>query len=183
MASMLYRDYSREEGEWIPNVHGGRENLEAIDFLRTLNTEVYQRHSDVQMFAEESTDWPMVSKPIYLGGLGFGLKWDMGWMHDTLKYMAHEPVHRKYHHNELTFRMIYAFHENFIAAAVARRGGARQGIVAVARCRATTGRSSPICGCCTVTCTACPARSCCSWGRVWPVGRMAARCQPAVESA
>jgi 1,4-alpha-glucan branching enzyme len=114
VASMLYRDYSRKEGEWIPNVHGGRENLEAIDFLRTLNTEVYQRHSDVQMYAEESTDWPMVSKPIYLGGLGFGLKWDMGWMHDTLKYVACEPVHRKYHHNELTFRMIYAFHENFM---------------------------------------------------------------------
>ncbi len=114
VASMLYRDYSREEGEWIPNVHGGRENLEAIDFLRTMNTEVYQRHEDVQMFAEESTDWPMVSKPTYLGGLGFGLKWDMGWMHDTLKYIAHEPVHRKFHHNDLTFRMIYAFHENFI---------------------------------------------------------------------
>jgi 1,4-alpha-glucan branching enzyme len=113
VASMLYRDYSRKEGEWIPNEFGGRENLEAIDFLRTLNTEVYQRHSDVQMYAEESTDWPMVSKPIYLGGLGFGLKWDMGWMHDTLRYMAHEPVHRKYHHNELSFRMIYAFHENF----------------------------------------------------------------------
>ncbi len=114
VASMLYRDYSRKEGEWIPNVHGGRENLEAIDFLRTMNTEVYQRHSDVQLFAEESTDWPMVSKPIYLGGLGFGLKWDMGWMHDTLQYMTHDPVHRKYHHNELTFRMLYAFNENFI---------------------------------------------------------------------
>jgi 1,4-alpha-glucan branching enzyme len=113
VASMLYRNYSREDGEWIPNIYGGRENLEAIDFLRSLNTEVYQRHPDVQMFAEESTDWPMVSKPVYLGGLGFGLKWDMGWMHDTLQYMAHEPVHRKYHHNELTFRMIYAFHENF----------------------------------------------------------------------
>ena len=113
VASMLYRDYSREEGEWIPNKHGGRENLEAIDFLRTMNTEVYQRHGDVQMFAEESTDWPMVSKPIYLGGLGFGLKWDMGWMHDTLKYMSLDPIHRKFHHNELTFRMVYAFHENF----------------------------------------------------------------------
>lgn len=113
VASMLYRDYSRKASEWIPNKHGGRENLEAIDFLRKLNTEVYQRHSDVQMYAEESTDWPMVSKPIYLGGLGFGLKWDMGWMHDTLRYMAHEPVHRKYHHNELSFRMVYAFHENF----------------------------------------------------------------------
>jgi 1,4-alpha-glucan branching enzyme len=113
VASMLYLDYSREEGEWIPNVHGGRENLEAISFLRTFNEEVYQRHGDTQTMAEESTDWPMVSRPVYLGGLGFGFKWDMGWMHDTLKYMAHEAVHRKYHHNEMTFRMIYAFNENF----------------------------------------------------------------------
>jgi 1,4-alpha-glucan branching enzyme len=90
VASMLYRDYSRKAGEWVPNVHGGRENLEAIDFLRRLNTEVYQHHPGVQTFAEESTAWPMVSRPTYLGGLGFGLKWDMGWMHDTLRYMAHD---------------------------------------------------------------------------------------------
>jgi len=113
VASMLYLDYSREQGEWIPNKFGGRENLEAIDLLRTLNTEIYRRHADVQTIAEESTAWPMVSRPIYVGGLGFGLKWDMGWMHDTLKYMAHEPVHRKYHHDQLSFRMIYAFNENF----------------------------------------------------------------------
>jgi 1,4-alpha-glucan branching enzyme len=114
VASMLYLDYSRQEGEWIPNKYGGRENIDAIDFLRTFNSEVYQRHNDVQTFAEESTAWPMVSRPTYVGGLGFGLKWDMGWMHDTLKYMAHEPIHRKYHHHELTFRMIYAYNENFI---------------------------------------------------------------------
>ncbi len=114
VASMLYLDYSRKEGEWIPNVHGGRENLEAIDFLQTFNTEIYQRHPDVQTFAEESTDWPMVSRPTYLGGLGFGMKWDMGWMHDTLKYMSHDPVHRRYHHNQLSFRMLYAFNENFL---------------------------------------------------------------------
>jgi 1,4-alpha-glucan branching enzyme len=114
VASMLYLDYSRKEGEWVPNVHGGRENLEAIDFLRRLNAEVYQHYPDVQTFAEESTAWPMVSRPAYLGGLGFGLKWDMGWMHDTLRYMMHDPVHRKHHHNELTFRMVYAFNENFI---------------------------------------------------------------------
>jgi 1,4-alpha-glucan branching enzyme len=114
VASMLYRDYSRKAGEWVPNVHGGRENLEAIDFLRRLNSEVYLHHPDVQTFAEESTSWPMVSRPTYLGGLGFGLKWDMGWMHDTLRYMAHDPVHRKHHHNELSFRMVYAFNENFI---------------------------------------------------------------------
>ncbi len=114
VASMLYLDYSRKEGEWIPNAFGGRENLEAIDFLRRFNSEVYSRHPDAQTLAEESTSWPMVSRPNYVGGLGFGFKWDMGWMHDTLKYMAHDPIHRKYHHNQLTFRMIYAFHENFV---------------------------------------------------------------------
>jgi 1,4-alpha-glucan branching enzyme len=114
VASMLYLDYSRKEGEWIPNKYGGRENLDAISFLRKFNEVVYERHPDTQTIAEESTSWPMVSRPTYVGGLGFGMKWDMGWMHDTLKYMAHEPVHRKYHHNELTFRMVYAFHENFV---------------------------------------------------------------------
>jgi len=114
VASMLYLDYSRKEGEWIPNMFGGRENLEAIDFLRRFNTEVYQHHGDVQSIAEESTAWPAVSRPTYVGGLGFGLKWDMGWMHDTLHYIGHDPVHRKFHHNELTFRMLYAFHENFV---------------------------------------------------------------------
>jgi 1,4-alpha-glucan branching enzyme len=114
VASMLYLDYSRKEGQWIPNKYGGRENLEAIDFLRRLNEEVYTKYPDVQTFAEESTAWPMVSRPPYLGGLGFGLKWDMGWMHDTLQYMSHDPIHRKYHHNNLTFRMLYAFNENFV---------------------------------------------------------------------
>jgi 1,4-alpha-glucan branching enzyme len=114
VASMLYLDYSRKAGEWVPNMYGGRENLEAIDFLRRFNAEVYQHHQDTQTIAEESTAWPMVSRPNYVGGLGFGLKWDMGWMHDTLKYMSHEPIFRKFHHNQLTFRMIYAFHENFV---------------------------------------------------------------------
>jgi 1,4-alpha-glucan branching enzyme len=114
VASMLYLDYSRKEGEWIPNVYGGRENLDAIEFLRRFNSEIYQSYPDTQTIAEESTAWPMVSRPAYVGGLGFGLKWDMGWMHDTLQYMNHDPVHRKFHHNELTFRMIYAFHENFV---------------------------------------------------------------------
>jgi 1,4-alpha-glucan branching enzyme len=114
VASMLYLDYSRKEGEWIPNVHGGRENLEAIGFLRQLNETVYKSYAGVQTIAEESTAWPMVSRPLYVGGLGFGFKWDMGWMHDTLRYMALDPVHRKYHHNELTFRMLYAFSENFV---------------------------------------------------------------------
>jgi 1,4-alpha-glucan branching enzyme len=114
VASMLYLDYSRKEGEWIPNEFGGRENLEAIDFLRRFNAEVYKHHHHVQTIAEESTAWPMVSRPTYVGGLGFGMKWDMGWMHDTLEYFSKEPVHRKFHHNELTFRMIYAWHENFV---------------------------------------------------------------------
>jgi 1,4-alpha-glucan branching enzyme len=113
VASMLYLDYSRKDGEWIPNRHGGRENLEAIDFLRTFNSEIFQRFPDVQTIAEESTAWPLVSRPTYVGGLGFGMKWDMGWMHDTLQYMQHEPIHRKYHHWQVTFRMIYAFNENF----------------------------------------------------------------------
>jgi 1,4-alpha-glucan branching enzyme len=114
VASMLYLDYSRKEGQWIPNRYGGRENLEAIDFLRRFNEEVYKQFPDVQTIAEESTAWPMVSKPTYVGGLGFGLKWDMGWMHDTLSYMSQDPFFRKYHHNMLTFRMLYAFHENFV---------------------------------------------------------------------
>jgi 1,4-alpha-glucan branching enzyme len=114
VASVLYLDYSRKQGEWIPNEYGGRENLEAHAFLRRLNEEVYRSHPDVQTVAEESTAWPMVSRPTYVGGLGFGLKWDMGWMHDTLQYMSRDPVHRRHHHNELTFRMVYAFTENFV---------------------------------------------------------------------
>ncbi len=114
VASMLYLDYSRAEGEWIPNCFGGNENLEAISFLRALNEAVYKNYPDVQMIAEESTAWPMVSRPTYVGGLGFGLKWDMGWMHDTLLYFSKDPVHRKYHHNTITFRMLYAFTENYV---------------------------------------------------------------------
>lgn len=113
VASMLYLDYSRKEGEWIPNTYGGRENLDALAFLRRLNEEVYTHYPDVQTMAEESTAWPMVSRPTYVGGLGFGLKWDMGWMHDTLAYMAQDPIHRRYHHNQITFRQMYAFAENF----------------------------------------------------------------------
>jgi 1,4-alpha-glucan branching enzyme len=114
VASMLYLDYSRKEGEWIPNRYGGRENLEAIAFLRRFNEEVYKNYPDVQTIAEESTAWPMVSRPTYVGGLGFGIKWDMGWMHDTLQYISQDPTYRKYHHNNLTFRMLYAFSENFL---------------------------------------------------------------------
>ena len=101
-------------GEWLPNADGGRENLEAIAFLRQLNTGIYADHPDVQVIAEESTAFPGVSRPVELGGLGFGLKWDMGWMHDTLDYLSRDPVHRRYHHGELTFRSVYAFSENFV---------------------------------------------------------------------
>ena len=114
VASMLYRDYSRREGEWVPNVHGGRENLEAIGFLRHLNAVVAERCPGAIMIAEESTAWPGVSRPISDGGLGFSYKWNMGWMHDTLEYMAKDPVHRRHHHNDMTFGLLYAFTENFI---------------------------------------------------------------------
>jgi 1,4-alpha-glucan branching enzyme len=114
VASMLYLDYSRKEGEWIPNQFGGRENLEAIAFLKRMNEEIYKAFPDVQTIAEESTAWPMVSRPAYVGGLGFGMKWNMGWMHDTLVYMSKDPIYRKYHHSELTFSMLYAFTENYV---------------------------------------------------------------------
>ena len=114
VASMLYLDYAREDGGWVPNEHGGREHLEAVDFLRELNEVVYGAHPGVMMIAEESTAWPAVSRPTYFGGLGFGLKWNMGWMHDTLDYFSTDSIHRPYHHNELTFGMLYAFTENFV---------------------------------------------------------------------
>jgi 1,4-alpha-glucan branching enzyme len=114
VASMLYLDYSRNEGEWVPNIHGGRENLEAIGFLKRFNEIVYGTFPDTQTIAEESTAWPMVSRPVHLGGLGFGLKWNMGWMHDTLEYFSKDPVHRKYQQDQLTFNLWYAFCENFL---------------------------------------------------------------------
>jgi len=114
VASMLYLDYAKREGDWIPNRFGGRENLDAIDFLRTLNQKVYAEYPRATTIAEESTAWPMVSKPTYVGGLGFGFKWNMGWMHDTLSYMSKEPIYRTYHHNQILFSLMYAFSENFI---------------------------------------------------------------------
>jgi len=114
VASMLYLDYSRNEGEWIPNEFGGRENIDAIRLLQRLNEAIYKEFPDTQTYAEESTAWPMVSKPTYIGGLGFGMKWNMGWMHDTLKYACVDPLYRRYHHDQLTFSIIYAFSENFV---------------------------------------------------------------------
>jgi 1,4-alpha-glucan branching enzyme len=114
VASMLYLDYSRPDGEWLPNIYGGRENLEAIAFLQEVNATVYKRVPGVITVAEESTAWPGVTRATHLGGLGFGFKWNMGWMHDTLSYISHEPIHRQYHHNEMTFSMMYAYSENFV---------------------------------------------------------------------
>jgi len=114
VAAMLYLDYGREEGEWVPNIHGGHENLEAVSFLQTMNTVTHRECPGTVTIAEESTSWPGVTRPVHLGGLGFSMKWNMGWMHDTLEYMRHDPVYRRYHHDRLTFGLIYAFSENFV---------------------------------------------------------------------
>ena len=114
VASMLYLDYSRREGEWVPNQFGGREDLDAVAFLKELNEVLYGREPGIISAAEESTSWPGVSRPTYLGGLGFGFKWNMGWMHDTLEYFEQDPIYRRFHHHELTFSLLYAFSENFI---------------------------------------------------------------------
>jgi 1,4-alpha-glucan branching enzyme len=111
---MLYLDYSRPEGQWLPNVHGGRENLDAVAFLQEMNATVYRNHPGVVTIAEESTAWPGVTRPTHLGGLGFGFKWNMGWMHDTLDYVGRDPIYRGYHHNQMTFSLMYAFSENFV---------------------------------------------------------------------
>jgi hypothetical protein len=129
VASMLYLDYSREANDWVPNEFGGRENLAAVSFLKRLNELAFGEFPGSTTMAEESTAWPAVSRPVYVGGLGFGYKWNMGWMHDTLSYMAHEPIYRRYHQHELTFGLLYAFSENFVLP-LPRRGGARQGLAA-----------------------------------------------------
>ena len=130
VASMIYLDYSREAGEWQPNVHGGRENLEAVQFLQEMNATVYKRVPGAITIAEESTSWDGVTRPTESGGLGFGFKWNMGWMHDTLGYFQRQPVHRAWHHNELTFALVYAWAENFVLPDQPRRGRARQGLAA-----------------------------------------------------
>ena len=156
---MLYLDYSRKEGEWQPNMYGGRENLEAIDFLKKFNEEVHRNIPGVLTIAEESTAWPGVSRPTYLGGLGFSLKWNMGWMNDTREYMHKDPIHRKFHQDELTFSLIYAFTENFCCRCRTTKWSTAKARCST-RCRATCGRSSRTCGCCTATCGPTPARSC-----------------------
>ena len=145
VASMLYLDYSRKEGEWLPNRHGGNENLEAVAFLRRLNETVYAQHPGAITIAEESTAWPAVSQPTFAGGLGFGFKWNMGWMHDTLEYLREEPVHRRWHHDRDDVRADLRVRGEFRAAAVARRSRARQGLAARAGFPATPGSSSPRC--------------------------------------
>jgi 1,4-alpha-glucan branching enzyme len=128
VASMLYRDYSRNADEWIPNKYGGRENLESVEFFRHLNSIVHNRCAHAFTVAEESTAWPGVTKPPEEGGLGFDFKWNMGWMHDSLHYMQEDPVYRKYHHGMMTFSMVYAYSERFMLPPVPRRGRARQRI-------------------------------------------------------
>ena len=128
VASMLYLDYAREQGEWSPNIHGGRENLEAVQFLQEMNATVYKRVPGIVTIAEESTAWPGVTGPTSEGGLGFGFKWNMGWMHDSLDYVSKDPLYRSHHHGEMTFSLVYAFAENYVLPDQPRRGRARQGL-------------------------------------------------------
>ena len=147
VASMLYLDYSRKEGEWIPNAFGGKENLPAIDFLKELNKVVHGHYPGAIMVAEESTSWPGVSRPLYTGGLGFTFKWDMGWMHDTLLYLSKNPIHRAHHHNNLTFSMLYSFSENFVLPLSHDEVVARQKIPLgqnAGRCLATARQSQAV---------------------------------------
>src|SRR5712664_1368754 len=163
VASMLYLDYSRSEGSWIPNKYGGRENLEAISLLRRFNTEVFSRFPNATTVAEESTAWPMVSKPVDWGGLGFGYKWNMGWMHDTLEYIGRDPIYRKHHHGQILFGLHYAFSENFILPLSPMTRSCTASAPSSAACRATNGSALQICAPITVSCSAIPARSFCSW--------------------
>ena len=163
VASMLYLDYSRPEGQWLPNIHGGRENLDAVAFLQEMNATVYRHHPGVVTIAEESTAWPGVSRPTHLGGLGFGFKWNMGWMHDTLDYIGRDPIYRGYHHNQMTFSLMYAFSENFVLPISPRRGRARQGLAVAADARRRLEQGRERCARCWRTCGRTPASSCCSW--------------------
>jgi len=173
VASMLYLDYSRKPGEWLPNIHGGNENLEAIAFLKRMNELVHERHPGAITVAEESTAWPAVSRPTYLGGLGFTLKWNMGWMHDMLSFIEKDPIHRKYHFGQLTFALLYAFHENFVLPF------SHDEVVHLKRSMldkmpGDLRGSSPTSASSTPTCTPTRERSSCSWGRSSPSGRSGA---------
>jgi 1,4-alpha-glucan branching enzyme len=164
VASMLYLDYSREAGQWSPNRYGGRENLEAVQFLQEMNATVYRRSPGAITIAEESTAWPGVSRPTHLGGLGFGFKWNMGWMHDSLDYVAREPVHRGYHHHQMTFSMVYAYTRTTSCRSATTRSCTARGRCC-ARCPGTAGSSWPTCAPTWASCGPTPASTCCSWDR------------------
>ncbi len=170
VASMLYLDYGRREGQWIPNRYGGKENIDAINFLRAMNEHVYAAFPDTMTIAEESTAWPQVSRPTYLGGLGFGLKWNMGWMHDVLNYMSQDPVLRKYHHNEITFSLVYAFAENFVLPFSHDEVVYGKGSM-LRKMPGDYFRNLQTCGCSTALCLATPERSFCSWATNLANGR------------
>jgi 1,4-alpha-glucan branching enzyme len=163
VASMLYLDYSRKAGEWVTNQHGGRENLEAISFLKQFNQTLLTESPGTITIAEESTAWPGVTKPVSDGGLGFTFKWNMGWMHDTLEYFALDPIHRRFHHDKLTFAMLYEYSERFIMP-LSHDEVVHLKDRCCVRCPATIGRSSPICVFSSRTCSHAPGKSCCSWG-------------------
>jgi 1,4-alpha-glucan branching enzyme len=165
VASMLYLDYSRNEGEWSPNAYGGRENLDAVQFLQEMNATVYKRAPGAFTVAEESTAWPGVTRPTHLGGLGFGLKWNMGWMHDSLDYVSREPIHRQWHHNEMTFALVYAWSENYVLPMSHDEVVHGKGSLIVEDAGRPLAEARQPARVPTRTCGRTPASSCCSWAQ------------------